>query len=67
MRFDFAFNWSNVIELGVLLFTFIKFHRSNVQRMQDQNDRINMEMTEIKTKLNMIYNWWSGRMQGFGD
>ena len=67
MRFDFVFNWSNVIELLVLLFTFVKFHRSNIERMQEQNKLVNDQLAKMEARLELLYGWWTHRMNEFGD
>ncbi len=47
MTFDWTINFGNVLAAGVLIITFVAAHVQNVKNI-----------TEIKTKVDMLYEWW---------
>lgn len=56
-------NLGNVITLGALLLSFWTAHRGNIKRIEDAASR----MTEIETKLSLIYDWFQNNVVGKGE
>ena len=62
-------DWSRIIELAGLMVTILSLHYANVraqQRTREENERsaqqtreaLTAKMTEMETKLSLIYGWF---------
>jgi hypothetical protein len=51
-------DWSRVVELSGLVVTILALHISNVRFAQQTRDELTKSMTEMKTKLDLLYTWF---------